>query len=172
MKVGDEVYIIDGAGSLVKIIHTVTKTKTHHKNTFQVKCSLTNELRLIHKDRVVCIENGEAVRNDVQGGRSRKLSKKKLEKFDVNTLRDDGILFKQESKKKHGDQPDSMAVETYCLISSDGTKQKYFNLYNGSLGKRAQRPSFTQRDVVSASISGDIDAISERLASKGYVRVF
>lgn len=171
MKVGDEVYIINESGELVKSVHRILKLNTNHKNVYQVKCIATNDTRMVYKDRVVCIENGEVIRGDFRSERSKKLTKK-MEKFDVNVLKEDGILFKNQSQKKHGDQPDSMVVETFCLVSADGTKQKYFNLYNGSLGKRSQKPEFTQRDVVNASIAGDMDAIEESLKAKGYARVF
>ena len=96
----------------------------------------------------------------------------KVEKLDLGELAKMGIIFKSKSKKSMKIKDADVTIESFCVVSNDGEKWKYFNLYDGTLGKKARtKLNFGDKDSVKQKLSGDLNAISEYLEKKGYAKV-
>lgn len=162
-------------------LYELTKRKTSRKNIVEIVHVRTGVKRFIHKDRILEDEKRrEKVdkkkekkveeNNTEKPVKAKKKKKKPLEKFDVSTL--DGSIFKLKEKKEMDAGEQKFVVESYCLVSDDATKMKYFQLYNGSLGKKSRTPTLGDGDNIDrAEICGDPKAITEYLNKKGYLKI-
>jgi hypothetical protein len=145
--------------------YEVIASSTGTKNIIRLKSMSSGEERLIHKDRTFS--------PDTEGGitvKKKKVKKKKpLLTFDLSTLDGMGVLFrssKKSSMEAGGDQ--KISIESFCIVSEDGTQWKHFNLYNSSLGKKGKPPEFGEDDQVKVELSGNLEAIEKYLIKKGY----
>lgn len=86
---------------------------------------------------------------------------KSLVKYDLNRL-PKSIFKKKEPIKNNA----GVIVESYAVVSDDGKEWAFFNLYDGSIGKKNKDPKFMP---VSDGINGDLKKITDYLSAKGYL---
>ena len=172
--------IYDEEGNRKDDVYEIVKNSTGSKNVIKIRNIKTGRERLIHKDRTFLQEKRretvdakkEEVKNEVKKEAPKKKAKKKsLAKFDVGTLGEMGVIFKSKEKKAMEAGEQKITIESFCIVSEDATKWKWFNLYNHSLGKKGKSPSFGDKDVVRAEMSGNLEAIEKYLAKKGYAKI-
>lgn len=149
-------------------LYEVISRSTARKNAIRIRNVTTGDIRLVHKDRIFS-KRSRTVKKTAKKKRTKK--KKPMVKFDLSGVQDMGVLFKAKEKKSMEAGGSKIAIESFCVVSDDGTKWKHFNLYEGSLGKKAKPPEFGDNDNVKYELSGDISAIQKYLEKKGYEKV-
>ena len=179
MKVGDVVKIYNECGEIETEEYEIESVKNYRKDLVKIKN--VNGSRYVPKDRIIWDERSSAVVNvpaksvesvkpveSVKTVKPAKTAKPVIEKFDVNLLRTDAILFKGESGKHNS----TKTLDSYVMVSSDGKHMKHFNLYNGTLGKKSIIPTFDDNTLIKNDrITGNIQAITEYLNKKGYQKI-
>lgn len=164
--------IYDEEGNPKDDAYEIIKSSTGTKNVIKIKNVETGEERLIHKDRTFLQEKRRETVNKKKEEVSKKKAKKKsLVKFDVGELKGNGMVFKAQDKKIMEVGEQKIIIESFCIVSKDATKWKWFNLYDHSLGKRGKSPSFGDKDMVKVEMSGNLEAIEKYLAKKGYNKI-
>lgn len=146
---------------------------TATKNIIKIRNLADGSVRKIHKDRVFELEERSVDKKNSsknENAPKKKAKKKPVETFDVDSVRDKGVLFKRESKKEmEPSDGHKITIESYFIVAEDGKKWKHFNLYDKSLGKKGKEPEL--EETVKESICGDFEAIEKYLQKKGYGRV-
>jgi len=177
--------IYDEEGIIVNnSTYEVISMSTGTKNIVRIKECKTGEIRLIHKDRVFLLDrnneegslkldkkNEDATEQTEASVPKKKAKKKPMIEFNLKELEDKGIVFRSKENKSMEAGGTTITIESFCLVSTDGTKWKHFNLYNSSLGKKAKPPEFGGNDNVKHELSGNVDAIGKYLEKKGYDKV-
>ena len=197
MEMKDLVGIYDEEGNKNNDQFEVIKRTTHTKNVILIKNMKTEKERMIHKDRVFLLDDldnldnldnlgnnlkknkGEETMEQKKSMSSENLEKKKkakkkkksLVKFDVTELKNMGITFRSKKESNMDSSDQKMVIESFCIVSDDGSQWKHFNLYNGSLGKNGRTPEFGENDSVKIELSGNLEAIEKYLVKKGYDKI-
>jgi len=155
--------------------YEILRNSTGTKNVIEIRNIRTGEKRLIHKDRTFLLDKRsdtvEAKKKTASKKKAKTKKKKPLVKFDLNDLEGSGIVFRSKKKSTMDVGNQKISIESFCIVSEDGTKWKHFNLYNHSLGKKGKPPEFGENDNVKVELSGNVEAIEKYLEKKGYLRM-
>lgn len=154
--------IYDETGERLNRSYEIIDEYTNTRNIIKIRDTITKEERLINKSRIFPIKKEDSAL-------VKTIKTVKDNKVDINYLKSVGNLYKTNENQSFNVNNKVVIVESFCLVSNDGNKWKYFNLYNSSLGKKHREISLEDADDVKLELRGDIRAINKYLGEKGYI---